>query len=69
MPAIVRLPMRHLFGSKRDDIVGGQRHAQEVTRHHHDDHQHGVRIACPVMTRPTPRKQHLHNFLVTEFSV
>ena len=29
----------------------------------------GVRMACPVMTRPTARKSTCTTFLVTEFSV
>ena len=70
IPAIVKLPMRHAFGigdgrtlSVVNDIARKSPVIITITI------SSGVRIACPVMIRPTIRKSTVTIFLMMEFNV
>ena len=69
-PAVVKLPMRHAFG------IGDGRTLSVVNDMERKSPviitmtiSSGVRIACPVMNRPTIRNSTVTIFLMMEFSV
>ena len=69
-PAMVRLPIRQAFGAgdgRTLSVVSDMPRKSPVIMIR--TISSGVRIACPVMIRPTARKSTCTIFLVMEFSV
>ena len=69
-PAIVKLPMRHAFGvgdGRTLSVVNDMERKSPVTMTM--TISSGVRIACPVMIRPTIRNSTVTIFLMMAFSV